>query len=115
MFRLITLAVALAACFGSAHCGDVISSDTCRLEPQLCGGGAGTICNDDRDCNGGLICCTAKSNCAGGMCTLACKDDRDCPADMACEHDVCFYRCETDRDCAPGMTCEHGNTICEYP
>lgn len=98
------------------HCGgSSVASDLCRLNPKNCGGGAGTLCNDDRGCGVGLICCTQKGNCGGGMCTFQCKADTDCPATMRCEHDVCFYRCERDEDCAPGMSCEHKNTICEYP
>jgi len=97
-------------------CGDgEASSDTCRLQPELCSGGAGTLCDRDDDCNADLFCCREKGNCGGGMCTLRCRDGRDCPLDMLCEHEMCFYACETDRDCADGMRCEHGHTVCEYP
>ncbi len=117
MYRLgamVTVVCLLAVV--TSHCGDgPLSSDTCRLDPQHCTGGAGTRCDDDRQCHGGLFCCQEKTNCGGGMCTLSCVGDLDCPGDMLCEHDKCFYRCADDRDCAAGMTCEHGKTICEYP
>jgi hypothetical protein len=118
MFTLVGV-VALMA--GTWSCGDdddddgYSSSDICRLDPQSCDGASGTLCDDERDCNPGLICCTENSNCAGGMCTRECDRDEDCPLDMLCEHSVCFYMCDSDRDCAEGMSCEHGKTICEWP
>ncbi len=93
---------------------DDISSDTCRLEPQFCRGGAGGLCIDDRDCSTGLFCCDDDNNCGDGMCTVECKDNHDCPWDMLCEHKMCFYKCQSDKDCAREMSCEHGETICEY-
>lgn len=105
----------LIAMIGPTGCGGGASSDKCRLYPEDCRGAAGTLCNDDRDCNGGLECCTDNNNCGGGMCTFECQDDRDCPIDMLCQHDLCFYACNSDDDCADSMSCEHGNTVCEYP
>jgi len=96
-------------------CGDGgLASNTCRLRPDLCSGGAGSFCDRDDDCALSLFCCTEKANCGGGMCTAQCDGDRDCPASMLCEHNMCFYACESDRDCAEDMSCEHGNTVCEY-
>jgi len=112
MPALTALAVVFSCAVLAGCAGD--SSDTCRYEPENCGGGrAGAFCADNSDCRG--ICCTDRGNCAGGMCTFACRDDLDCPSDMACEHDVCFYRCAFDEDCAVGQECEHGNTVCEWP
>jgi hypothetical protein len=100
--------------FAPTGCGGV-SSNHCRFNPEDCHGAAGTLCDSDLDCNGGLECCTDNNNCGDGMCTLSCDDDNDCPHDMLCEHNLCFYACESDADCAETMSCEHGNTVCEYP
>ena len=102
----------LLATLGQTGCAS--SSDRCRLDPASCNGAAGTLCNTDNDCNGGLFCCDDDNNCGGGMCTFECDSDNDCPLDMLCEHDVCFYACDSDDDCAPTQSCEHGNTVCEY-
>jgi len=105
----ITLAVVILLAGCAAE-----SSDSCRLDPEFCGGGtAGAFCDSDDDCQG--ICCTERGNCGGGMCTFECRDDLDCPSDMGCEHDVCFYLCDVDEACAVGQECEHGDTVCEWP
>jgi hypothetical protein len=111
--RAVSVLASAILCGALVGCaGD--SSDTCRYEPENCGGGrAGAFCVDNSDCRD--TCCTDEANCAGGTCTFVCADDLDCPADMACEHDVCFYACEVDEDCAVGMSCEHDNTVCEWP
>jgi hypothetical protein len=100
---------------GDEHDIDDQASDDCRLHPEDCEGGAGSLCHDDGDCNDALFCCEDNDNCGDGMCTADCHDDRDCPASMLCEHNLCFYACDDDRDCADGMTCEHDRTVCEYP
>jgi hypothetical protein len=125
-FVAMTILGALGLGIAASACGDdddpvagppggYASSDTCRLDPRSCYGGAGTLCRGDYDCNAGLFCCRDRSNCNGGMCTIRCGSDRDCPSDMRCEHSMCFYACAHDTDCAPGMYCEHGHTICEWP
>ncbi len=104
-----------AACIGLGMtmpaCGG--EPEHCRFNPD-CGGGVGSLCGSDDDCDEG-VCCRETANCGGGMCTYPCTTSANCPSDMACEHGVCFFRCADDRDCAAGMSCEHSNTICEWP
>ena len=111
---ILSTALSLFVSFGLAACSSDPSSDTCRLHPEDCAGGAGALCDEDNDCGFGLNCCTDDNNCGGGMCTQECDKDADCPVDMLCEHDMCFYACDSDRDCAEEMSCEHGKTVCEY-
>jgi hypothetical protein len=56
---------------------------------------AGTQCDSDDECDGGMECITHQTGaiCSGGscgcdyqqsICTQACESDDDCPEDMAC-------------------------------
>lgn len=102
-------ALALALLTGCAS-----DPDYCRFDPHDCGGGIGSDCNDDGDCQDGH-CCRDESNCGGGMCTFECDSAHPCPEGMRCAHELCFFACSSDGDCAAGQSCEHDNTVCEWP
>ena len=92
------LAVGAALAFGLAA---VSSSTACTVTISCTGGtvDCGGICvdtaNDDFDCGGCGITCSASESCIGGVCAGACTADLD--------------PCTVDSECCPGPD---GRSIC---
>jgi len=87
--------------------------------------GRGLECEEDEDCQGGLICdsdgwnfvCISPRGEEGGRC----HNDDSCEGDLECDHGFCEgdgsenSPCVTDRGCAQGLECDGDYSVCVDP
>jgi hypothetical protein len=104
--------------------GDVCTVDGCRSGDQF---GAGTVCTEDNDCNGGAAysgaqCPASTCRCLGNFCSVtlgdACVANDDCADGFCAEIDrrcFRFFYCGTDTDCRDGDGICGPDLACEVP